>query len=242
MPSSALGEFFGTAVLILLGNGVVSGVLLNESKAHGSGWIVITAGWGVAVLCGILVAVGLGAPGELNPAATFANVLLGTRTVGDALAHVAAQFAGAIAGSTLVWLHYLNHWGVTRDADLIRSCYCNTPAIRKTVPNLLTEIIGTAVLVFVANAIGSSAVAGASPATNLGPILVAALVWGIGLSLGGPTGYAINPARDLGPRIAHAILPIANKGHSDWGYSWIPVVGPLLGGGAAALLWRAVSA
>lgn len=242
MPSSALGEFLGTAVLILLGNGVVAGVLLEESKAKGAGWIVITAGWGIAVLCGVLVAVSLGAPGELNPAGTIANVVLGSRTAGDAMAHIAAQFAGAIVGATLVWLHYFRHWGVTHDAAAIRSCYCNTPAIRSTVPNLVSEAIATGVLILVANAIGSKLVAGATPATNVGPALVGALVWGIGLSLGGPTGYAINPARDLGPRIAHAVLPIANKGSSDWGYSWIPVVGPVIGAACAALLWRAVSA
>ncbi len=241
MPSTALGEFLGTAVLILLGNGVVAGVLLHESKAKGSGWIVITAGWAIAVLCGVLVATSLGAPGELNPAGTIAGVLLGARTVSDAIAHIGAQFAGAILGSVLVWLHYYNHWAVTHDADAIRSCYCNTPAIRRTVPNLISEIIGTGVLIVVANAIGSAGATGASPATNLGPALVGALVWGIGLSLGGPTGYAINPARDLGPRIAHAILPIANKGGSDWGYSWIPVVGPIIGASLAALLWSAVS-
>ena len=242
MPSSALGEFLGTAVLILLGNGVVAGVLLEESKAKGAGWIVITAGWGIAVLCGVLVAVSLGAPGELNPAGTIANVVLGSRTAGDAMAHIAAQFAGAIVGATLVWLHYFRHWGVTHDAAAIRSCYCNTPAIRSTVPNLVSEAIATGMLILVANAIGSKLVAGATPATNVGPALVGALVWGIGLSLGGPTGYAINPARDLGPRIAHAVLPIANKGSSDWGYSWIPVVGPVIGAACAALLWRAVSA
>ena len=240
MPSTVLGEFLGTAILILLGNGVVAGVLLSESKSNNGGWIVITAGWGIAVLCGVLVAVSLGAPGELNPAGTIANVILGTRTVGDAVAHIAAQFAGAIVGATLVWLHYFKHWAVTKDGDAIRSCYCNSPAIRSAGPNLMSEAIGTGVLVLVANAIGSAAVAGASPATNLGPALVGALVWGIGLSLGGPTGYAINPARDLGPRIAHAILPIANKGHSDWSYSWIPVVGPVLGAAAAAFLWAAV--
>ena len=242
MPSTALGEFLGTAVLILLGNGVVAGVLLEESKAKAAGWIVITAGWAIAVLCGVLVATSLGAPGELNPAGTIANVLLGTRTVNDAVMHIAAQFAGAIVGATLVWLHYYMHWGATRDADAIRSCYCNTPAIRSTVPNLISEIIATGMLILVANAIGSKLVAGATPATNLGPALVGALVWGIGLSLGGPTGYAINPARDLGPRIAHAILPIANKGGSDWGYSWIPVVGPVIGAACAALLWKAASA
>ncbi len=241
MPSSALGEFLGTAVLILLGDGVVAGVLLDESKAKASGWIVITAGWAIAVLCGVLVASSLGAPGELNPAVTIANVLLGTRTTGDAMAHIGAQFAGAIVGATLVWVHYLNHWRATKDADAIRSCFCNAPAIRSTVPNLLSEMIATAVLVLVATAIGSKGVAGASPATNLGPALVGALVWGIGLSLGGPTGYAINPARDLGPRIAHAILPIANKSHSDWSYSWIPVVGPVIGAACAAILWRTVS-
>jgi glycerol uptake facilitator protein len=241
MPSTVLGEFLGTAVLILLGNGVVAGVLLDESKAKGAGWVVITAGWAFAVLCGVLVATSLGAPGELNPAGTIANVLLGARTTGDAIAHIVAQFAGAIVGATLVWLHYMNHWAVTKDADAIRACFCTAPAIRKSVPNVVSEIIGTAVLILVANAIGSKAVAGATPATNLGPALVGALVWGIGLSLGGPTGYAINPARDLGPRIAHAILPIANKSHSDWSYSWIPVVGPVLGAAGAALLWRAVS-
>jgi glycerol uptake facilitator protein len=241
MPATALGEFLGTAVLILLGNGVVAGVLLEESKAKAGGWIVITAGWGFAVLCGVLVAASLGAPGELNPAGTIANVILGTRTVGDAVVHIAAQMAGAIVGATLVWLHYVKHWGVTKDAESIRACFCNSPAIRSTGPNLISEIIGTAVLVLVANAIGSKGVSGGSPASNLGPALVGALVWGIGLSLGGPTGYAINPARDLGPRIAHAILPIANKGHSDWSYSWIPVVGPIVGGVLAAVLWKAVS-
>ncbi len=242
MPSTALGEFIGTLVLILLGNGVVAGVLLEKSKAHGAGWIVITAGWGIAVLCGVMVALALGAPGELNPAVTLANVLAGTRSTADAVVHVAAQMAGAIAGATLVWLHYLNHWGLTRDPGAILACYCNAPAVRRTLPNLLSEIIGTMVLVIVATAIGTSGVAGVTPASNLGPVLVGALVWGIGLSLGGPTGYAINPARDLGPRIAHAILPIAGKGGNDWGYAWIPVVGPLVGGALAALCWSALSA
>ncbi|MDQ8168578.1 MAG: aquaporin family protein [Gemmatimonadota bacterium] len=242
MPSTALGEFIGTLVLILLGNGVVAGVLLEKSKSYGAGWIVITVGWGIAVLCGVMVALALGAPGELNPAVTLANVLAGTRTTADAVVHVAAQMAGAIAGATLVWLHYLNHWGLTRDPGAILACYCNAPAVRRTLPNLLSEIIGTMVLVIVATAIGTSGVAGVTPASNLGPVLVGALVWGIGLSLGGPTGYAINPARDLGPRIAHAILPIAGKGGNDWGYAWIPVVGPLVGGALAALCWSALSA
>ncbi|QJR37773.1 MIP/aquaporin family protein [Gemmatimonas groenlandica] len=242
MPSTALGEFVGTLVLLLLGNGVVAGVLLEKSKAHGAGWMVITAGWAFAVLCGVLVAVGLGAPGELNPAVTLANVIAGTRTVPDALAHVAAQMTGAIVGATLVWLHYLPHWSITRDQGTIHACFCTAPAIRSSVPNLISEVIGTMVLVLVASAIGTAGVSGATPATNLGPALVGALVWGIGLSLGGPTGYAINPARDLGPRLAHAILPIAGKGGNDWGYAWIPVVGPLAGGALAALLWSTLSA
>jgi glycerol uptake facilitator protein len=242
MPATALGEFVGTIVLILLGNGVVAGVLLEKTKSNGAGWLVITAGWGFAVLGGVLVAVGLGAPGELNPAVTLANVITGTRTVSDALAHVAAQMAGAILGATLVWVHYFSHWRETRDQGAILACFCNAPAIRRPVPNVISEIIATMVLVLVASAIGSTGVAGSTPATNLGPALVGALVWGIGLSLGGPTGYAINPARDLGPRIAHAILPIAGKGGNDWGYAWIPVVGPLAGGALAALLWAALSA
>jgi glycerol uptake facilitator protein len=141
-----------------------------------------------------------------------------------------------------VWLHYLPHWARTTDAELIRACYCNSPAVRSTVPNLVAEIIGTAVLVIVAGAIGAQGTLGATPATNVGGFLVGCLVWGIGLSLGGPTGYAINPARDLGPRIAHALLPIANKGGSDWGYSWIPVLGPIIGATAATLLWRSLVA
>lgn len=241
MPSTALGEFLGTTVLILLGNGVVAGVLLPESKAKDAGWIAITTGWALAVLAGVLVATSLGAPGELNPAGTIANVVMGSRTVGDALAHIAAQMAGAILGATLVWVHYLNHWPLTKDVGTIRACFCTGPAIRRPLPNLVSEAIGTAVLVLVASAIGSKLVAGATPATNLGPALVGALVWGIGLSLGGPTGYAINPARDLGPRIAHAMLPVANKGHGDWGYAAVPVLGPILGAVVAALLWKAVA-
>lgn len=241
MPASALGELFGTLILILLGNGVVAGVLLNESKAKDSGWIVITAGWAFAVLSGVLVAVALGAPGELNPAATVANVVAGTRTVGDAAAHIGAQMLGAVLGASLVWVHYQPHWRLTGDPEAIRACFCTSPAVRQSGANVVSEVIGTMVLVLVASAIGSRGVAGDTPATNLGPALVGALVWGIGLSLGGPTGYAINPARDLGPRIAHALLPIAGKGGSDWGYAWVPVVGPIVGGALAAGLWSALT-
>lgn len=241
MPSTTIGEFFGTLVLILLGNGVVANVVLPDTKGHNSGWIVITAGWAFAVLSGVLIALALGAPGELNPAGTIANVVAGTRTMSDALWHIGAQLAGAMAGATLVWLAYLNHWSrSTNTADTL-ACFATGPAIRHAGNNVITEIIGTFTLVFVATAIGSARVAGATPASNLGPAFVAALVWGIGLSLGGPTGYAINPARDLGPRIAHALLPIRGKGPSDWGYAWVPVVGPIMGAVTAALVWRAVA-
>jgi glycerol uptake facilitator protein len=241
MPSTTIGEFFGTLVLILLGNGVVANVVLPDTKGHNSGWIVITAGWAFAVLSGVLIALALGAPGELNPAGTIANVVAGTRTMSDAVWHIGAQLAGAMAGATLVWLAYLNHWSrSTNTADTL-ACFATGPAIRHAGNNVITEIIGTFTLVFVATAIGSARVAGATPASNLGPAFVAALVWGIGLSLGGPTGYAINPARDLGPRIAHALLPIRGKGLSDWGYAWVPVVGPIVGAVTAALVWRAVA-
>lgn len=242
MPATVLGEFFGTVILLLLGNGVVANVLLTDAKGHGSGWIVITAGWAFAVMSGGMVAVALGAPGELNPAVSLANVVTGVYPLATGLAHVGAQMLGAMVGATLVWLHYLPHWARTGDAELIRACYCNTPAVRSTGSNLVAEIIGTAVLVIVAGAIGAKGVLGASPATNLGSFLVGCLVWGIGLSLGGPTGYAINPARDLGPRIAHALLPVANKGTSDWGYAWIPVVGPIVGATLAAVLWKSLTA
>jgi glycerol uptake facilitator protein len=192
-------------------------------------------------MSGGMVAVALGAPGELNPAVSLANVVTGVYPLATGLAHVGAQMLGAMVGATLVWLHYLPHWARTGDAELIRACYCNTPAVRSTGPNLVAEVIGTAVLVIVAGAIGAKGVLGASPATNLGSFLVGCLVWGIGLSLGGPTGYAINPARDLGPRIAHALLPVANKGTSDWGYAWIPVVGPIVGATLAALLWKSLT-
>ncbi len=241
MPHSALGEFLGTMILILLGDGVVAGVVLDKSKANNSGWIVITAGWAIAVLCGVFVASALGAPGELNPAATLANMMRGSRTTGDGLAHMAAQMGGAIAGATLVWLHYLPHWAETKDQASKLACFCNAPAIRSTVPNLIAEIIATFVLIFVLGLAFSAPAQGTSAASNLGPVFVGAVVWGVGMSLGGPTGYAINPARDLGPRIAHAILPIAGKGGSDWGYSWIPVVGPMIGGALAAVLLARLS-
>jgi len=237
MTSPFLGEFLGTMILILLGDGVVAGVLLKRSKGEGGGWLVITAGWAFAVMAGVFTAVACGSSdAHLNPAVTL-GFAVRAGSFGKCLPYITAQLLGAMAGAALVWLHYLPHWKETPDAAAKRACFCTTPAIRNTVANLISEIIGTAVLVFVVGAIFSKAVAAGGPGA-LGPYLVGSLVWGIGLSLGGTTGYAINPARDLGPRVAHALLPIAGKGSSDWSYAPIPVIGPLLGGALAGSLLR----
>ena len=226
----------GTLVLILLGNGVVAGVLLKKSKAENSGWIVITAGWAFAVMCGVFTAIACGSAGaHLNPAVTI-GVAVRTGDYSNVLPFFAAQTLGAIAGATLVWLHYLPHWSESTDAAAKLAVFSTGPAIRRYPLNFVSEVIGTFVLVFVVGAIFSKAVALTAPAAGLGPFLVASLVWGIGLSLGGTTGYAINPARDLGPRVAHFVLPIAGKGNSDWRYAAIPVFGPLVGGAIAGLL------
>jgi glycerol uptake facilitator protein len=230
---------------------VVAGVLLKSSKAENGGWIVITTGWGFAVVSGVFVAQATGSPGAaINPAVTVAVLVQGNITPTEAGIQIAGQMIGAIIGATLVWLHYLPHWKATEDPGLKLAAFSTAPAIRNTGTNLISEIIGTFVLVFVVFSIFGAGLTGLTPeeasgqavslANNLYPYLVGVLVWGIGLSLGGPTGYAINPARDLGPRIAHAILPIAGKGDSDWSYSWIPVVGPIIGGIIAALLASAV--
>ncbi|MBI4673805.1 MAG: aquaporin family protein [Chloroflexi bacterium] len=237
--NNLIGEFFGTMMLIVLGDGVVAAVLLSKSKAQNSGWIVITAGWAFAVMVGVFASVALGGPGHLNPAVTIAQLLRGNTDVTQAISYIIAQFVGAFVGGVLVFLAYYAHWAETDNKGFKLGIFCTGPAIRSPVWNLVTEIIGTFVLVFGVYAIFGKAV-GAIPA-GLGPFLVAGLVWGIGLSLGGPTGYAINPARDLGPRIAHFVLPIAGKGDSDWGYSWIPVVGPIIGGIIAAVLAGALT-
>ena len=229
-----IGEFIGTMLLILLGDGVVAGVLLKNSKAENSGWIVITFGWAMAVAVAVYV-VGSISGAHINPAVTIALALFADFPLVDVIPYIIAQFLGAFVGAVLVWLAYLPHWGPTEDAGLKLGVFSTAPAYRATGPNLVTEIIGTFVLVFAVLGIGLNAgtVGGdlsAVIATGINPLLVGFIVLGIGLSLGGPTGYAINPARDLGPRIAHAVLPIAGKGSSDWEYSWIPVVGPIIGG------------
>jgi len=241
MTSPLLGEFLGTMILILLGDGVVAAMLLKRSKAEGGGWMVITAGWAFAVMAGVFTAIACGSSdAHLNPAVTIGFAVRDS-DFAKFMPYLVAQLLGAIAGAALVWLHYLSHWKETPDAAAKLGCFCTGPAIRSFLPNLLSEIIATFVLVFVVGAIFSKKVAAGGPAAGLGPYLVGSLVWGIGLSLGGPTGYAINPARDLGPRIAHAILPIAGKSASDWGYAPIPVIGPLLGGIVAGLLLRALA-
>ena len=235
--SPFIGEFIGTMLLIIMGDGVVANVVLNKTKGNNSGWIVITFGWAMAVFLGVYASTTLGGSGHLNPAVTIAMAVFNPEFEASLLPiYIAAQFAGAILGAIIVWLAYKQHFDATEDKDGKLAVFCNAPAIRSAGHNLVTEIIGTFVLVF-------GALAMSQPASSLGTLNalpVALLILGIGLSLGGPTGYAINPARDLGPRIAHFILPIKNKRDSDWGYSWIPVVGPIAGGLLAALLFKLI--
>ena len=239
MLAKCFGEFMGTLVLILLGDGVVANVLLKRSKAEGAGWMVITSGWAFAVMAGVFVSVACGgSDAHLNPAVTL-GFAVSSGDFSKFVPYIIAQLAGAFVGAALVWLHFLPHWKETPDQGLKLAVFCTAPAIRSLAANLISEIIGTFVLVFVVGAIFSKAVAASGPAPGLGSYLVASLVWGIGLSLGGTTGYAINPARDLGPRVAHALLPVAGKGGSDWGYAIVPVIGPLLGGGLAGVLLHA---
>ena len=240
MAAHFFGEFMGTLILVLLGDGVVANVLLKRSKAEGAGWIVIASGWAFAVMAGVFVAVACGSSdAHLNPAVTM-GFAISSGSFAKLGPYVVAQMLGAFAGAVLVWLHFLPHWKTTEDPNLKLACFCTIPAIRKFAANLVSEIIATFVLVFVIGAIFSKAVVGNGPGWGLSAYLVAALVWGIGLSLGGTTGYAINPARDFGPRLAHALLPVANKGKSDWGYAVVPILGPLIGGALAGSLMRAV--
>jgi glycerol uptake facilitator protein len=240
MHGPFLGEFMGTLVLILLGDGVVANVLLKQSKGENSGWIVITTAWGLAVVAAIFTAIAFGSPGaHINPAITFTVALLSGNWSNVALFWT-AQFLGAFAGAVLVWMTYLPHWRLTPDAGAKLAIFCSVPAIRNLPANLLTEIIATTCLIVVGFSFGSKAVSSTGLPAGFGPWLWGVLVWAIGLSLGGPTGYAMNPARDFGPRVAHAILPISNKGNSDWGYALVPIVGPLIAGGIGAAIIRLI--
>ncbi|MCB9305577.1 MAG: aquaporin family protein [Lewinellaceae bacterium] len=223
-------ELLGTALLILLGNGVVAGVVLKGTKNENSGWIVITVGWALAVTFAVY-AVGGVSGAHINPAVTIALATMGLFEWTQVPVYIAGQMSGAMLGAALVWMHYLPHWGRTPDPEAKLAVFCTAPAVRHTTGNLISEFVGTFVLLFGLSAIGANRFA-----EGLNPLVVGALILSIGLSLGGTTGYAINPARDLGPRIAHALLPVPGKGGSDWGYAWIPVLGPILGGifGAAA--------
>jgi glycerol uptake facilitator protein len=234
----ALGEFVGTMILILLGNGVVGGALLERSKAQGAGWMAITTGWALAVFAGVAIAISMGdADAHLNPAFTIASVIM-TGHPERMWTYIPAQIAGAMLGATLVWLFYEPHWGVTQNAQAKLMCFSTVPAIRKYSFNFLSEVIGTFVLVVAAAALVSKRIAPGGVAPGLGPVLIGGVVWSIGLSLGATTGYAINPARDIGPRIMHSLLPIAGKGSSDWRYAWIPIFGPITGGVIAAVFVR----
>lgn len=240
-----VAEAVGTALLILLGNGVVANVVLVQTKGNGSGWLVITVGWAMAVMVGAYSAAPFSGA-HLNPAITLSLASIGLFPWTLVPGYIAAQAAGAAIGAVAVYLAYLPHWSLTPDAPSKLACFSTAPAVRRPAANFTAEFIGTFVLVFAVLAVPSSRnmVIGSGPgaiaAGFFGIYLVALIVLSVGLSLGGPTGYAINPARDLGPRIAHALLPIPGKGGSDWGYAWIPVVAPCLGGVAAALAYRAL--
>jgi glycerol uptake facilitator protein len=236
MHSVWFGEFMGTLVLVLLGSGVNAGVTLRKSYAADAGWMVIAAGWALAVLCGVLVAQAFGSAGaQLNPAITLAAAV-NSGDYSQVLSYWSAQLLGAMAGAGLMVLHYGPHWKLTPDPAAKLGIFCTNAAVRNPLFNLLSEALGTAVLVLVAGAIFSHGVSATGPAAGLGPWLVGSLVWGIGLSLGGTTGYAINPARDLGPRLMHWLLPIPGKGGSNWRYAPIPIVGDLAGAVLAGVL------
>ncbi len=237
--SPFLAELVGTALLITLGDGVVANVVLQKTKGNNSGWIVITTGWALAVTVAVY-AVNSFSGAHLNPAVTIGLAAIGKFSWALVPSYVAAQMMGAFLGGVTVWLAYLPHWSATADQGGKLAVFCTGPAIRSPLANLITEIIGTAVLVLGVLAIlrPENLVPNSGFEKGFAPALVGVIVWSIGLSLGGPTGYAINPARDLGPRLAHAILPIAGKGGSDWSYAWVPVVGPILGGLAGAFLYK----
>ena len=243
-----LAEAIGTMILLILGDGVVANVLLNKSKGQGGGWMVITTAWGLAVTIAIFC-VGRVSGAHLNPAVTVGLATVGSFPWRQVPGYVLAQITGAFLGAVVVWVVYHPHFAETEDEGLKLAVFCTAPAIRRPAPNFLAETIGTVILLFGVLAIAANAQKLTAPSgvdlslvfsQGIQPILVGFLVWGIGLSLGGPTGYAINPARDLGPRLAHAILPIAGKGGSDWRYAWIPVVAPVIGGVIGAVLFTVI--
>jgi glycerol uptake facilitator protein len=231
-----MAEFIGTMLLVLLGNGVVASVLLKNSKGEEAGWLTVVLAWGLAVMLSVY-AVGRFSGAHINPAITIALFVSGDFPADQVAGYLIAQFSGAFVGAILVWLHYLPHWKNTDSASKKLSAFSTGPAIRSVANNLFSEVLATLVLVLGVLFIGANKFA-----EGLNPMIVGALIVSIGLSLGGTTGFAINPARDLGPRIAHAILPIPGKGSSDWSYSWIPVVGPIIGGVLGALLFKALFA
>lgn len=226
-----LGEFFGTMILILLGDGVVAANVLKKTKSYEGGWLMITVGWGLGVAMAVY-AVGWLSPAHINPAVTLGMAVAGEIGWGMVIPYTIAQIAGGFVGGVLVWLHYMPHFKATDDQGAILAVFSTGPAIKGSKWNLLSETIATSVLVF-----GLLSFTQGDFTDGLNPLIVGLLIVAIGVSLGGTTGYAINPARDLGPRIAHQVLPIANKGESDWGYSWIPIVGPFIGGAIGALLF-----
>jgi len=231
-----IAEFIGTAVLVLLGDGVVANVVLTDTKGRNSGWIVITTGWALAVYVGVVIATPYSGA-HLNPAVTIAMAVSGKLAMSSVLPYIVAQLLGAMTGAFLVWVVYRDHFNRTTDPGLQLGTFSTSPAIRDNFPNLISELIGTFILVFTVFYITGAEIIENKTHIGLGSIgalPVALLVWSIGLSLGGTTGYAINPARDFGPRIMHFLLPMKNKGTSEWGYSWIPIVGPILGGLLAA--------
>jgi len=232
--SHLMAEFLGTMILILFGDGVVANCVLNKSKGQNGGWIVITAGWAFGVGLPAFIFGGISGA-HFNPALTMALAVIGKFPAAEVPGYIIAQMLGGIAGAALVWLSYLPHWAETEDKVGKLAIFCTGPAVRNLPANFLTEVIATFMLVFIILGIGT-----VKAADGISVGVVTALIWGLGLSLGGPTGYAMNPARDLGPRIAHAVLPIAGKGDSDWSYSWVPVLGPVVGAILAALVFVSV--
>ena len=239
--SPLLAEVIGTMILIVLGDGVVANVVLHRTKGHNSGWLVITTGWALAVTIAVY-SVGSISGAHLNPAVTIGLATIGKFPWASVPTYIAAQIVGGFLGGVLVWVTYLPHWAATPDAAAKLAVFSTGPAIRNPLTNIVSEAIGTFVLVLALLAVLSPAnlLPGSDLAKGIGPLLVGVIVWAIGLSLGGQTGYAINPARDLGPRIAHALLPIPGKGSSDWGYSWVPIFGPVIGGVLGAVFYKAM--